>query len=395
MPHYIDKLKKIIINWSVIKAICIERSPCKNMLDTYPNLQAIKIALKNMKFGNTNGYDAILSVLCGGYNPGKDWLTLKALFDQQLSTEKEQKIFLVRTIHILWMEKNGGLSWSIKDYSQNEINSLFYARRVNNYDFPSLAPDIPILSQDIDFETERKLALEASYKMHALALKIKANSIDLSATNAVRWIKTNFFHAYNEWGWDIYGTSEWESPADLESLFKERIVGCHLPVMLLSEILRSLNIPAVNLAVNAKIAGHGVTYIPTLKRYVHGDHLAYRPLVPVKYMLLTEDEIVQWNQINPNTDPPSIDWDLTYLLDNKIKAVFDPNLSWLFTCGIHREGTKLNLEIQYNWNLPVPADIIDAFKTEAQQYNIQYDVATMKFTSQPVPIQSLESLSQP
>lgn len=389
----IKRFRKMVISWAFLQAILDALSPSyKEMLDTYPNLQQVTTALKNTSFGSTNGYDAVLSVLGGTYNPTEDWLTLRALFDQQLSTTiMQQKIFLVRTIHILWMEKHGRLPWTIKDYSKDEIDALFYEGWVSFLD-PSLIPRLSIPTQDFSFEeyADLELELEASYKLHELALKMKANTRELSVTSAVRWIKTEFFHAYDSWGFDryngepdVYVTDAGNFlPADLESLFDERIVGCHEMVMLLSEILRSLNIPAVNV----NVFGHGVTYIPSLDSYVHGDHLATRPLVPVSLMLLTKDEIVQCS------DQDSM---LYGLLNNKIKAVFDPTLAFLFTCVIGRVGNTLTLCIDYSWTIPVPANIVDAFQTEAQQYNIQYDATTMKFTSQAVPIQSLVSLSIP
>jgi len=397
-----SKLKLKKLKWKLkLKKLKLMSPSYKQMLDTFPNLQQLTIALKNMSFGSASGYDTALSVLGGSYNPGKDWPTLQALFDKQLPTTIiQQKIFLARTIHILWMEKHGQLPWTIRDYSKDEINALFYEEWVNNYSgYPSLKPKLSIPSQNMGyvyFETyaDPKLELEASYKLHELALKIKANTKELSVTNAVRWIKTEFFHAYKngvQWGWNRYNgkpnpyvtATGCFLPANLESLFDERIVGCHEPVMLLSEILRSLNIPAVN--VNVGGDSHAVTYIPSFDSYVHGDHLAKRPLVPVSLILLTKDEIVQYS----NQDPMLYD-----LLDNKIRAVFDPNLAYLLTYGIRRAGSTLTLDITYGGTIPVPPNIVETFRTEAEQYNIRYDVAAKTFTSQAVPIQSLESLSR-
>jgi len=366
----------------------------QEMLDTYPNLQQVTAALKSMSFGGTNGYDRVLSVLGGTYHPQQDWPTLEALFDQQLpATILQRKIFLVRTIHILWMEKHGGLPWTIKDYSKDEINALFYEKWVNNDSAnPALQPKLSIPSQTINYEAyaDLQLELEASCRLHALALKLRSNTQELTVTNAIRWIKTEFFHACTGWGFDTYNGKPniYVSgagcflPANLDSLFAERIIGCHEPVMLLSEILRSLNIPAVNL----NIFSHAVTYIPGPDRYVHGDHLAKRPLVPVSLILLTKNEIVSYGYQDPM---------LYTVLENKVKTVFDPNLAWLFTSGISRAGSMLTLNLDDTGDIPVPPPVIDAFQTEAPQYTIAYDAATKKFTSQPVPIQSLASLSVP
>jgi hypothetical protein len=394
MPSIFDQFKKIAFYlWRIWPGLLDALSPSYHeILDTYQNLQQVTIALKNMSFGSANGYDTALSVLGGSYSPTEDWATLQALFDQQFPTNTiYEKIFLVRTIHILWMEKHGWLPWTIKDYSKDEINALFYEERVNYLD-SSLGPkpSINYPSQYVGSEeyADPQLELEASYKLHELAIKMEANTVELSVTNAVRWIKTNFFHAYNSWGFDRYKgkPDPWVIapgnflPSNMESLFDERIVGCHEPVMLLSEILRCLNIPAVNL----NIFSHGVTYIPSLDSYVHGDHLANRPLVPVSLMLLTKDEIVQYSDEDDM---------LFNLLDNKIKSVFDPTFASLFSNNhIGRVDNTLILPID-GMISAVPANIVDAFRTEAQQYNIQYDAVTGKFTSQPVPIQSLVSLS--
>jgi len=379
-----ERLKKMPIYQRVSQAILDLLSPSyKEMLDTYPNLQQLTAALKNMSFGGVNGYDTALSILGGSYDPAGDWATLQALFEQLQTPSTELKIFLARAIHILWMEKHGRLPWTIKDYSTDEINALFYEVNENNYRDPSIKPNlsVPVPSQNIEFEEygDPNLELETSYKLHELALKMKADTKELTVTNAMRWIKTEFFHAYNSWSFDKYSDDPF--PANLGELFGERIVGCHETVLLLSGILRSLNIPTVNILVGE----HGVTCIPSLDSYVHGDHLANRPLVPVTLMLLTKDEILQYT---PEDDM------FENLLETKVSTLFD-NVGplYLFTTTIRRTGSSLTLNIAYNGPAQVQTNIVQAFQTEAQQYNIQYDAATKTFTSQAVPIQSLVSLS--
>ena len=78
-----ERLKKMPIYQRVSQAILDLLSPSyKEMLDTYPNLQQLTPALKNMSFGGVNGYDTALSILGGSYDPAGDWATLQALFEQ-------------------------------------------------------------------------------------------------------------------------------------------------------------------------------------------------------------------------------------------------------------------------------------------------------------------------
>jgi hypothetical protein len=368
----------------------------KTVFENYPNLQNIIAALKSIQYKNTNGYDGVLDVLAHGYNPNSVYSSLESLFNSKLQANKVyEKTFLVRTVHILWMEMNGQLPWSIKNYSNNEINSLFY-----DPTFSWLNPQLkPMTGSSLDsiagneFEDyEPQISLEASYKLHALALKLKANTIADSTDNASRWIKSNFFHAYkdaqNDWGFDKYTGKKpytWMPygnnafPANLEELFNQRIIGCREPALLHAEILRSLNIPAVVV----HPGGHAVVDCPTINKFMHGDYLATRPVTPLAMEYMSTNEF----------DSYMNDYDYNKRLDTKLSQNYDAWHVMLMSTSIQRSNNELYLG--FNVSNESNADFPALIKDEVPQYNVTYNASTHVLDSQKIPIRSLSELSAP
>jgi hypothetical protein len=330
-----------------------------------------------------------------------NWKSLERLFNCRLKTSYKvaydaNMIFLIRTAHILWMELNKQLSWSIKNYSEDEIKGLFFEILMNIYG--SLCPTVPTESQwdgVWDLFPEPEINLEASYKFHAIAMKLKAGTREQSVINCIRWLKSNLFHPYNEWmltrytGGVLWNPDGSRCPPNLSRLFEERIAGCHSPAVLLSELLRLLNIPAFPIGIgNSTIGHHGVTYIPVLERFVHGDTIVLNPRCPSEIVLLTPAEMAEYK----------IDSMMDYTIRKKLKTiVVQEKFVEQLIKSMEREGATLIIRFvdPDPYNPLLPPNIVAMLQQELPQFHIQYNAAGTALVSQPVPIRMLEDFSAP
>jgi hypothetical protein len=56
-------------------------------------------------------------------------------------------------------------------------------------------------------------------------------------------------------------------------------------------MLRSINIPSIEIHYN----GHGIAFMPTINRYVHGDYIADMTVLPdPSLIIMTREELEQW-----------------------------------------------------------------------------------------------------
>jgi hypothetical protein len=142
-------------------------APYRDLLDNTPNLQQVVTTLKGISMNNGGtGYDAILRTLIN-YHPDLSWKSQERLFSCRMKTDYLfNKTFLVRTVHILWMEQNGQLPWSIKNYSKDEIRGLFFEFFVSLTGpmRPTLPPQSQFANEWEDIP-EELIPFEASYKL--------------------------------------------------------------------------------------------------------------------------------------------------------------------------------------------------------------------------------------
>jgi len=374
------------------------------ILLTYKNLKNVTAVLKAIKFNSplvtkmrqkTTGYDFILSVLNNGYDPDKD---LKSLVSSLQTISQKiplyETTFLLRVIHIVWMEVNGKLPWTIKSYSNNEINGLFFEPTVNALNVQLIpATGIPGAYPGSCLEDyEPQISFDASYKLHHLALKFLADTKENSFIIAIGGLKPYFFHAYNHdsvaenWGFDKYtGKTPYKFmpvgdnryPLNLEQLFDERIVGCHEPALILTEMLRSMNIPALTL----NPGGHAVVYIPGPEYYIHGDYLACNSIVPVELILFSLAEFIQYLTSN---------YDYNKILDDKLSLHFTLWQHMILTTGVQRVNSTLYLG--FNCKSEENKTILPIVQTEAPQYGTEYDSTTQTLISKAIPIIPLNNL---
>lgn len=370
-----------------------------------PNLQKILSLLSGIQSNETDpelrksGYQILIDLLEHSYNPKGNIDNFDQVLAKRLqNVDPENKIFILLVAQSLYVEKNRLVPWSLTDYSKDEINALFFNTPFQGGDVECRPPTS--LDQSGEFRPElypeRQLDLDAASKLFPLAHKLVKSDRDLTLKNVIRWIKSNFFHAYSnsatgeDWGWEHYldgrpalqikklGNTA-ALPASLDRYFDERISGCHEPIIVLAGILRALNIPAFNL----RVMGHGVTALPTMDRFVHGDHLCMESCHPSEHMVLRKEAFDGIHQ-----DPM-----LMRFLDGLIKEPTGEYTALQTT--LHREGPKLFCKVDWKPG-GIKPEWLDIIQKEMPQYNVRYmDTAAFLATSDPIEIRSLRKLRDP
>jgi hypothetical protein len=201
------------------------------------------------------------------------------------------------------------------------------------------------------------------------------------------WLQQSFFHAYDDYPWDVYldGREPLTTggpvayPTSLMRVYEERVVGCHEPSIILEGMLHSLNIPALRLNVH----GHGAVYLPTLDRYVHGDHMAMYTAAPPGTLLLTPDEFRPFAE--------DVAWIFQIFFDK-----YEPPIP---SIPLLRDGDALYIHARNVINRPemtcveISSEDWAWLSSQLAIYNIVYDTVDCELTSDLVPIQTLEALS--
>jgi hypothetical protein len=147
---------------------------------------------------------------------------------------------------------------------------------------------------------------------------------------------------------------------------------------MLEGMLHSLNIPALRLNVH----GHGVVYLPTLDRYVHGDHMAMYTAAPPGTLLLTPDEFRPYAE------------DVAWIF----QIFFDKYQPPIPSIPLRRDGDALYIHARNVINRPemtcveISSEDWAWLSSQLSIYNIFYDTVNCELTSDRVPIQTLEAL---
>ncbi len=373
-----------------VNGACVQRQ-IKAGWEIYPSLLSVKSDLQNKTITSIDGnsstteYQLVLSLL-REYNGYIDNVAKETFFQYKLANYtfpyRNEKEYIIRIVHGLWLEENQVLPWSLRDYSQNEIAILFWVNGLNgNY---AVKPLVTLNDNQYHLEYFSAMEEEAAYKLFLLAQKYKQPLQQDIIEQLIKWQKKNFFHAYYNYGWEVYrdGRSNIPPrtvipPASLSRLFDERVTGCHENALLLTNLLRSLNIPAVSIS----IQGHGVTYLPTIDRYVHGDHIADFVTVPASDLLLTREEIIEIADVNSANS-----------YDQFIYNKYRPPRHYFPNIELHRNNSNLLLETDSICG-NIPSSDWELVRNEVQEYNLQYNQSHCKITSNQLPIQELSQLS--
>jgi hypothetical protein len=152
--------------------------------------------------------------------------------------------------------------------------------------------------------------------------------------------------------------------------------------MLMEGMLHSLNIPAVRLMMQ----GHGVLYLPTLERFIHGDHIVAYHDAPPELLLLTADEI------RPFAEDESWLYDIVY--PDKYNSPF-------VSTPLYRDGHSLYFQADNVRDRATGTciQVSDAdwarISGQLSAYNLRYDEQTCTLTSDRLPILTLDQLADP
>lgn len=372
-----------------------------DLLDNLPSLATTRERLQEMTVSDAGivmtGLEMLRLLLINqGYDPEWSYAQKEGVFeilDGYEFQNQGQKIFLIIVAHGLMVEVKDLVPWSLQDYSAEEINNLFIEDTALRYAYPSLdRGTLPTDMPNLRSHTH-PMGGEIIEQAHLLQFSIAHDLIegrtshsDAIATLTV-WIQHSFFHAYDDYPWDVYldGREPLDTggpvayPTSLMRVYEERVVGCHEPSIMLEGMLHSLNIPALRLNVH----GHGVVYLPTLDRYVHGDHMAMYTAAPPGTLLLTPDEFRPYAE------------DVAWIF----QIFFDKYQPPLPSIPLKREGDALYIHARNLINRPemtcveIGSEDWAWLSSQLSIYNIFYDTVNCELTSDRVPIQTLETLS--
>lgn len=375
------------------------------ILDTYPNLQKINAILEDIKIWDNalgkytiNGKTLVKNILKNGYDGLSSNTDKEAFFKKQFvpySIQYLAETNLIRqVVQSIWVETNKMTPWSIAAYTEDQAVMLYPAfydiqtiKGINVSPVPiyvskdwSSINDVGTVTTDFLNETLNRTFI-LSYKLTGGTSNPKQAVLQI-----IKWMEKNFMHANWKYSWDVYKNdgitgsmgSNIFIPKNLSRFFEERVSGCHEPASLMRGMLVSLNIPAINF----NLAGHGVVYLPTLDRYIHGDHIADFSIVPPESLLLTESEVAPLvSGIEKN-------------YDGIIQKKYSKNNYYFTNTADDRDGNSM-----YLWTDSVNFKIPEVdWKTMVDQalpeYILNYDEPNNLIKSSYNKIQTLEDLSK-
>ncbi len=376
-----------------------------DLLGDLPALSTTRQQLSSMQIIRASdqsvltGTDLLLWILVNqGYEP--EWTharreQLLADLDDYEFPSPGQRILLLNVAHGLALEASGSVPWSLQDYSTMEIRNLYIEDTATHIRNPYLDRGLlPAGMPNLQTHTHPmpdEIVEDAHFFQYHLARRLigEASSHSDAVADIVVWMQQNFFHAYDAYPWDVYldgreplgGGGPAAYPASLSRIYEERVTGCHEPTVMLEGMLHALNIPALRL----KVHGHGVLYLPTLDRYVHGDHVAMYTAAPRGVLLLTPDEFRPFAE------------DVAWIF----QIYFDKHEPPVASVPLMRDGDFLyiyahNLITRPDMNcVVISAEDWDWMSRQLEAFNIQYDTVNCDLTSDRVPILTLEALNAP
>lgn len=333
---------------------CISKTCSPSLGDVYNDL---------IKIGGFQAFNYIYSQYDGFssiadkeklFNEGFSKHPFKAkLFDfVEFEPYENEKLLVKGIVHMVWIEENKIVPWSIKDYTKSELNSIIY-RYVLPYDYSynftyegttytNLAnPDflvngikgeniflnafkLPYLhdaktggNNDLinmggpwGKETFDSARIEAEgYKIFPLSYYLTKNKLDSKyhiVTGITEFLEMNFFHAYaNDFcdlqtcGWNVYTKYNYSlfdntlGEMPVEIFFKERVTGCFPVNYLEIAMLRSLNVPALSIL----LGDHHATFVVNPEFFVHGDFVAMLTAFPGEYLVMNRTQLQEYKAL--------------------------------------------------------------------------------------------------
>jgi len=307
------------------------------------------------------------------------------------------KTYLINVATGLFAEAHHFYAWSLRDYSPQQIQDLFIQDDSLRWESSGLfrgdlPPGMPNTVSHW-YLTPDSVVEAAHFKQFNLARRIAegAATQEQAVLSVMTWMMQNFFHAYAPgYGWEVYldGRQPLNNggpvayPLSLERLYEERVSGCHEPTIMMEGMFHSLNIPAVRLMMQ----GHGVLYLPTLERFIHGDHIVAYHDAPAELLLLTADEIRPFAE--------DVDWIFAIVYPDKYHSPLE-------SMPIYRDGQSLYIQADnvrdHTTGACIQVSQADWARVTQQlsAYNLRYDAQACTLTSDRLPILTLDQLADP
>lgn len=397
---------KKVQNAKTPPVVCNKQSDYATMLRCYPSLGDLRQHLRSqsVQIGNAPMIleDAFVVQLLRTYsgdmtNEQKLDFIAQNITPLGLISEKEKQ-YIFRVVHMLWYEKHGTSSWSIKNYTPNDINTLVWVKGL----LPNDQLAVPNLETNTYFDDRdpfEPLSFPAFVKLSSLAKTFLSDTHEQTTVNAIRWYKQNFFHAYTDgadsYGWERYNdnipgqvtfSNGGYAPMSLERLFEERISGCHDASTVLANMLRSLNIPALDLFGRSN---HMRVYLPTLNKFIHGDHVVEHAAgVPAENLLLTPEQLL------PLDLPPDQYSDY----DSYIRGLFaSPEQQFILgALELKRNGDTLFIQ-SGQWCAPLSESTQAILQQELPEFHLHPSSNDVCYhiIGDALPIQTIDQLEHP
>lgn len=289
--------------------------PYATMLDTYPSLASVRGILYEFKGltadGEWQSHRRILNDFLAAYDPNakeagrqsmlsywKNFTRYNRGVDSSYHEvpRKPGTIFLYRIAHALWAEAHGGLSWSLRDFTDEQLAMHFWEEAITlieekpiipgiNFDYFARGVSRFTYAKPIDGE------LSSVYYGWSFGKKLLAETPHATIINTVRWAKSHMG------GEGIYPeTTASQDAGGLEAALskRNRASSAETITRVVQMPLIALNIPNIVFTSEAERQSFGAytyIYLPTEKKIVHPYFLgeypaieAARALIPVQFV---------------------------------------------------------------------------------------------------------------
>ncbi len=323
------------------------------------------------------------------YNPNNSITQNEHVFtflDDFIFKSNGDRIFLINLATGLYAESVSAYPWSLQNYSIKEANTIFIFNNAIHLNAKEWAGDLPSgmpnVQYHLDYPVPNSMIEEAHFEQYRLAQQLVkgAKNQKEAVENAVLWFEKNFFHAQEDYGWEKYldgrapnQTGPAAFPLSVRRMYEERIIGCHEPTIMLEGLFHNLNIPAMRLWVH----GHGVLYLPTFNRYIHGDHVANYAEAPAGISVMTPTEFLPYAK------------DVKYIFEIYMKKYQTPlyvnrrreeNYLVIGQSQLDPETQSCRKVTEEQWNW---------FGAHFAEFNIAYNTQTCELTGTKVKIKQL------
>lgn len=384
----------------------VKKSPeLTKILSGYPSLKEVRQYLDAIKVTDeskkqTFSGSELLQKFEGEYTydpfaPLNKKLQQIAILNNFIFASEADRLFFINVLNGLTVEASKRLPWSLADYSAEDIRNLFIqndtiAVNTSKNGFKGNLPEGMPNTEHHQYPVPDDMIEDAHIEQLNLALSIigNAKNQEEAVESLVRWMKANITHADENYGWDVY-LAPGEKPLNdggavaypktLDAIYKERVTGCHEPTIMLEGMTHGINIPAVRLSMHT----HGVLYLPTMNKFIHGDHVASYASASPDRIMLDRDTIMAFAK---NAQ--------------EIFSIFMNKNPMYVPISRYRSGGNLEIDLKNYKDFDtgkckeISDDQWQSVATELKDFSPTYDAVTCSISGKAVPIRTLDELEK-